>query len=148
MLTATVFIWCQLKYAAIIMIFYWRVFFSALGQNVWVSSTTFLLIKILKRQIAEMSSACVLSKGLFIWAGFGRGKDDLPSWVCSPGQGGLQVDPTSLMDLTQRRLEGLQPHWHSIWWCAVPCDVAVASVPHPPPRWECGQATSVASTAI
>lgn len=74
MLIAIVFIWCQLKYAAIIMIFYFKASFSAYGQNVWVSSTTFLLIIIKKRQIAEASSACVQSKHCSFELVLGEGK--------------------------------------------------------------------------
>lgn len=55
-LIVTVFIWCQLKYAAIITIFYFKASFSAHGQNVWVSSTAFLLIIIKKANCRRVLS--------------------------------------------------------------------------------------------
>lgn len=61
-LITAVFIWCQLKYAAIIKIFYFKASLSAHGQNVWVSSTMFLLetIIIIKKGKQLKSSQLVL----------------------------------------------------------------------------------------
>lgn len=143
-LITAVFIWCQLKYAAIIKIFYFKASLSAHGQNVWVSSTMFLLetIIIIKNGKQLKSSQLVLGvqSACLRWFWEERGF----CWLGSAIQGVLWAEPTCPWN---RHRFGCSPTGRTSS-AAHPCDVAVASSPHPPPGWEPGQATSVGSISI
>lgn len=147
-LITAVFTWCQLKYAAIIKIFYFTAFLSA--QNVWASSTLFLLATTTtiinnnnnNNGNQQKSSQLVLGvhsshlSFFFFFRGF--------CWLDSAIQGELWAEPTCPWN--KHRFGCSSPGRTSSG--AHPCDVAVASSPHPPPGWELGQATSVGSISI